>query len=193
MIKTMKGLHESSVDHLRCIIVHVMTSMRNLSPQNVTISCTSINFFKKISSGNSVSYCIIPNKGNNFTQQLVSNTLSTANTQHLCVLFVITKAWGTAFVVEFQHTQKLHLWMKGVQWAVSSRCTWRWQRPQQQPLTLLPLISHCTFLPLFPLHFSHVLSYMISLEPDKTPGEGFCSWGHRPGSVSGLQLLIILS
>lgn len=30
-----------------------------------------------------------------------------------------------------------------------------------------PLISHCTFLPLFPLNFSHVLSYMISLEPDK--------------------------
>lgn len=46
---------------------------------------------------------------------------------------------------------------------------------------------------LFFLHFSHVLSYVISLELDKTPGEGFCSWGHRPGSVSGLQLLIIRS
>lgn len=83
--------------------------------------------------------------------------------------------------------------MKGTQWAVSSQCTWRRQRPQQYPLTLVHLISRCTFLPLFPLHFSHVLSYMISLEPDKTPSEGFCSWGHRPGSVSGLQLLIILS
>lgn len=103
------------------------------------------------------------------------------------------KARGTALVEEFRRIPKQDARVKGVQVAVSSRCTWRWQRPQQLPLTLVPLISHCTFLPLFLLHFSHVLSYVISLEPDKTPGEGFCGWGHRPGSVSGLQLLIIRS
>lgn len=32
------------------------------------------------------------------------------------------------------------------------------------------------------------------LELDKNPGtKGFCSAGHRPGSVSGIQLVIILS
>lgn len=119
--------------------------------------------------------------------------------QPLCLLFVTARAWGIALVwkkkikKEIHHIPKPESWMKEIQCAVSFQCTWRQQRSQHYPLTLVPFISNCTFHLLFPLHFSHVLSYMISLEPDKTPSEGFCSWGHRPGSVSGLQLLTILS
>lgn len=129
----------------------------------------------------------------NFSTKIGERVSYASYTTNITSVFTVChQAWGTAFVVEFRHIPEHEPWMKGAQWAASSQCTWRRQRPQQYPLTLVPLISHCTFLLLFSLHFSHVLSYMISLEPDKKPSGGFCSWGHRPGSVSGLQLLIIL-
>lgn len=57
-----------------------------------------------------------------------------------------------------------------------------------------PLHIPGCFSPIVPaLHFSHVFSYVISLEHDKMQGEEVCSEGHRPGSVPGSQLLIIHS
>lgn len=70
--------------------------------------------------------------------------------------------------------------------------------PRQWPLTPAPpcIAQHLSPRPLFTLHFSHVLSYVIALEPDKKPVEVFffssffCGCGHRPGSVSVYNCLL---